>query len=180
MGADVGGYEPADTGANGTVSRDMDEKTTEIVEIASTLSRMRLLIKRRIIGRMAMKKMATELDFSHFDVIEAVKRIGAEGEVTVGAIAEAMRIDPSRSSRLVAELVQLGMLERAVSQADARRSVVVLTEMAVAHFREAGAVKLRLIADIVSGWSEEEVSAFSGLFLRFVDEFETLGKAVDG
>lgn len=166
--------------ANGMGKRDMGENITDILTIATALSRMRLLIKRRIIGRMAMKKMAAELDFSHFDVIEAVKRIGAEGEVTVGAIAEAMRIDPSRSSRLVAELVQLGMLERAVSQADARRSVVVLTEMAVAHFREADAVKRRLIADIVSDWSEEEVSTFSGLFLRFVDEFETLGKAVDG
>ena len=170
----------AGTMINDTAKNAMEDKSPEIVTIAQALSSMRLLIKRRIIGRLAMKNMAAELDFSHFDVIEAVKRIGVEDEVTVGAIAEAMRIDPSRSSRLVAELVQLGMLERAVSQADARRSVVVLTDKARAHFREADAVKHRLIADIVSGWSEEEVFAFSKLFLRFVDEFENLGKAVDG
>jgi len=156
------------------------EKGADIQTIAQGLSRMRLLIRRRIVGRIALKKMATELDFSHLDVIEAVKRISAENEVTVGAIAEFMRIDPSRSSRMVAELVQLGMLERAVSQADARRSVVVLTDMARAHFREADAVKNRLIGAIVAGWSEEEVAAFSDLFLRFVTGFEVLAKEAEG
>ncbi len=91
---------------------------------------MRLMIGRRIIGRMAMKRAAPTLELSHLDVIEAVRRISESSEVTVGAVADMMHVDPSRSSRLISELVQGEFLVRSVSQADARRAVVELTDKA--------------------------------------------------
>lgn len=157
------------------------DEISDIDLISQSMGRWRFLVGRRIVGRMAAKRtMPGLLDLSHLDVIDAVRRIGREGEVTVGAIAEMMRIDPSRGSRLVAELVQKGMLERAVSQADARRTVVVLTDLARSYFEEASKFKHELIADIVEGWSEEDVSQFSQLFARFLDGFEDYANNFDG
>jgi DNA-binding MarR family transcriptional regulator len=144
----------------------------DIALIGQSMGRMRLLIGRRVIGRLIISKSAPGLEISHLDVIEAVRRIKQDGEVTVGAIAEMMRIDPSRGSRLVADLVQRGMLRRDVSQADARRSVIDLTDMARDHFREAEIVKRTIISSLLTDWESEDVHQFAKLYERFVTEFE--------
>jgi DNA-binding MarR family transcriptional regulator len=153
---------------------------TDILRISQAWGRMRLMMGRRIIGRMAAKRIAPGLELSHMDVIDAVKRIGREGgEVTVGAIAEMMRIDPSRSSRLVSELIQRGMLERAASQADGRRTVVEPTELSRAYFREAEAFKHSVIQEIVGSWSAEDLAHFSRFFAEFVEQFESIARSKD-
>lgn len=154
-----------------------EDRDAGINEIGQAMARMRLMVGRRIIGRMALSRAAPSLELSHLDVIEAVRRISAEGEVTVGAVAEMLRVDPSRSSRLISELVQGGFLIRSVSQADARRAVVQLTDKARTYFREAEAVKRELLNSIVSEWSDEDVRDFGRLYLRFVGEFETMAKS---
>jgi DNA-binding MarR family transcriptional regulator len=141
--------------------------------IDQTLTRMRLVIRKRTIGRMAIAKVTPGLDVSHLDVLEAMRILGQEGgEITVGAIAETMRMDPSRGSRMVAELVSRGILERAVSQADARRSIVKRTPLGDTLLREVRAVKQALVAEVLSGWTEEEVAVFAELFERFTTGFE--------
>ena len=144
--------------------------------IIQAMSRMRLMIGRRIVGRMALTKASVELELSHLDVIEAVKSIGKQGEVTVGAVAEKMRIDPSRGSRLVSELVQRGMLRRGVSQEDARRTVGEPTEKAKAYFKEIENVKRGLVETIVADWSTEDVERFGELYMRFVTGFEDIAR----
>ncbi len=149
----------------------------DIARISQAMSRMRLMIGRRIIGRMAMKRAAPTLELSHLDVIEAVRRISESSEVTVGAVADMMHVDPSRSSRLISELVQGEFLVRSVSQADARRAVVELTDKARAYFREAQSVKRDLIESIVADWSVEDIAHFGRLYLKFVEEFEQMAKS---
>ncbi|MFN7102839.1 MAG: MarR family winged helix-turn-helix transcriptional regulator [Pseudorhizobium sp.] len=141
--------------------------------IDQTLTRMRLVIRKRTIGRMAIAKVTPGLDVSHLDVLEAMRILGEEGgEITVGAIAETMRTDPSRGSRMVAELVSRGILERGVSQSDARRSILKRTPLGDELLREVRAVKQALVAEVLSGWTEEEITMFAGLFERFTAGFE--------
>ncbi|CDZ40756.1 Transcriptional regulator [Neorhizobium galegae bv. officinalis] len=140
--------------------------------MSETLGRMRILIGRRIIGRTAIANIAPGLEISHLDVLDVMRRI--EGEVTVGAIAEAMRIDPSRGSRLVADLVARGILRRDASQADGRRSLVVRTEFGDSLLAEIRAVKRTLLARILEDWPEDELNAFSVLFEKFVSSFEEI------
>lgn len=155
------------------------ERDEGLADIGKAMARMRLMVGRRIIGRMALSRAAPGLELSHLDVIEAVRRISAEGEVTVGSVAEMLRVDPSRSSRLISELVQGGFLIRSISQADARRAVVELTDKARRYFREAEAIKLDLLNAIVAEWSPEDIRAFGRLYLRFVGEFEAMAKSMD-
>ncbi len=144
----------------------------DVARVSESIGRMRLLIGRRIIGRTAIANIAPGLDISHLDVLDAMRRI--EGEVTVGAIAETMRIDPSRGSRLVADLVSRGILKRDASQADGRRSLVVRTEFGDSLLAEIRAVKRSLLAGVLEGWEADDLNRFSTLFEKFITDFESV------
>jgi len=143
-----------------------------ILRIGQVMTRMRVMTGRRLIGRLAIQSVAPDLELSHLDVLDAVRRVEQIGEVTVGAIAEAMRIDPSRASRIVADMVTRGVLRRKASQADARRIVVVLTALGQRLLAEIQSQKRTVIEGIVADWSSEDIAIFSELFDRFIGGFE--------
>ncbi|MGE7368518.1 MarR family winged helix-turn-helix transcriptional regulator [Neorhizobium sp. NPDC001467] len=151
-----------------------------ILEIGQTLTRMRFLIGRRIVGRIAIANIAPGLELTDLDVLDVSRRIAQSGgEVTVGAIAEAMRIDPSRGSRLVADLVARGILRRDASQEDGRRSLIAPTALGERLLGEIRTVKHGLIAQMTAQWSDADRKAFAQLFARFVDGFEDVYRSTD-
>ncbi|WP_306830797.1 MarR family winged helix-turn-helix transcriptional regulator [Neorhizobium huautlense] len=159
---------------------DRPEHGDSIIDIGQTLTRMRFLIGRRIVGRIAIANIAPGLELTDLDVLDVSRRIAqAGGEVTVGAIADAMRIDPSRGSRLVADLVTRGILRRDASQEDGRRSLIAPTELGETLLREIRSVKHGLIEQMTDDWSAEDRQDFARLFARFVDGFEDVYQATD-
>jgi DNA-binding MarR family transcriptional regulator len=140
--------------------------------VSQAMTRMRLLIGRRFIGRLALKRMGTGLELSDIDAIGVIKRIGAHENATVGAIAEQMRIDPSRGSRIVADLVRQGLLERAASQEDGRRSLVRITPTGRGVLEEIEAIKRETIIEATAGWTAEEIDSFARLYVRFTEGLE--------
>lgn len=143
-----------------------------ILRIGQVMTRMRLMTGRRMIGRLAIQNVAPGLELSHLDVLDAIRRAEVSGEVTVGAVADILRIDPSRASRIVAEMVTRGVLRRKASQADARRIVVVLTALGQRLLMEIQAQKRTLIDDIIADWSKDDVETFARLFDQFIGGFE--------
>lgn len=159
-----------------TVAKEKPDQAS-IERIALAMSQYRLVFSRRFIGRTALEKAAPGLKLASLDIIEAVHRLSAEGEATVGAVAEMINIDPSRSSRMVAELVELGMLRRAVSQADGRRAVVEIGPRMDAFFAEKRRVQRELIDEITRDWSEADIERFSEMFEHFVEGLEKVTRA---
>ncbi|MBP1858463.1 DNA-binding MarR family transcriptional regulator [Rhizobium herbae] len=151
---------------------DGSEMEANRASIGRSMGRWRLLVGRRVLARLAIENVAPGLEITHLDVLDAVWRAEPEGEVTVGTIAEMMRIDPSRASRIVADMVARGALRREASQADARRIIVVMTDLGNRLMREVKAVKRGVIESILADWPEDDVAAFAGLFDRFVTSFE--------
>ena len=145
-----------------------------VVRIGQSMTRMRLMTGRRLIGRLAIQTVAPGLELSHLDVLDAVRRGQETGEVTVGTIAEMMRIDPSRASRIVAEMVARNILRRKASQADARRIIVVMTPLGQRLLSEIRAQKLSFVSEVVKGWEREEIEAFGALFEKFISGFESV------
>ena len=145
-----------------------------VPRIGRSMARMRLMTGRRLIGRLAIQSAAPGLELSHLDVLDAVRRAQPAGEVTVGLIAEMLRIDPSRASRVVADMVGRNVLRREASQADARRIVVVMTEAGQDLLAEIVAQKLAIISEIVSDWPEEDIDRFAVLFERFIGGYEAV------
>lgn len=148
------------------------EPEDDITHIARSMTRMRLLIGRRFIGRLAVRKMGAGLELSHIDVIGIIRRLGKTQEVTVGAIAEQMHIDPSRGSRVVADLVRRGVLQRQASQEDARRTIVTLTPEGFRLLEQMEEVKMEAVASILADWPEQDMAEFARLYDRFVASFE--------
>ena len=154
-----------------SLSQDRDDiDQDDVLAISSTMARMRLMIGRRIIGRMTIAKLAPGLELSHIDVLDIVNR--ADTPATVGAIAEAMRLDPSRGSRVVAEMVGRDLLKREASQEDGRRSVIEITPFGRSILEEMRNAKIGIIRDVVSDWPEQDVADFARLFDRFIGRFE--------
>lgn len=143
-----------------------------ITLIGRSMGRMRLMIGRRFIGKLAISRVGASMELSHLDVIAMVRRLGDGQEVTIGAIAEQLRVDPSRSSRIVADLVRQGLLRREASQEDARRTIVVITPLGQELLDKLDEVKRETIREIVSGWPRDDVERFADLYDRFINGFD--------
>lgn len=143
-----------------------------IARIGSAMARMRLMIGRRFIGNLVISRVGGSMELSHLDVVGTVRRLQANQEATVGAIAEELRVDPSRSSRIVADLVRQGLLKRDVSQEDARRTIVVITPVGQELLKKADEVKRETIREILADWPAEDVERFAELYDRFISGFD--------
>lgn len=146
----------------------------DLLRIGRVMTRMRLMTGRRVIARLAIQKLAPGLELTHLDVLDAVRRGEFAGEVTVGVIADTLRIDPSRASRIVAEMVAKNVLRRKASQTDARRIVVVMTALGQRLVAELHALKQSVVESVVADWPAEDIAIFSRLFEKYVDGFEQL------
>lgn len=95
-------------------------------------------------------------------------------EVTVGAVAEFLAVDPSVASRMVTDNIKAGYLIRAASQQDGRRTVLQLspegTEL-MARFRRH---QRSAFEYITTDWSEHDRLEFARLMLKYVDSLAHL------
>lgn len=122
-----------------------------------------------------MDELQAGVEASQFHALSAIMRIqngfGRPGpqEVTVGLLAEELNLDPSRASRIAADLVDRGLVARAVSQGDGRRSVLCPTIAAEALLEGFLLAKWQRTLRLFATWSEADIVAFATLFGRYSD-----------
>ena len=121
-----------------------------------------------------MEELNAGLEATQFHALSAILRIQCgfgrpPQEVTVGLLAEEMALDPSRASRIAADLVERGLLARAVSQEDGRRSVLVPTEAARALLDGYLTAKWQRTMKLFSTWSQDDIVTFACLFGRYTE-----------
>ncbi len=127
-----------------------------------------------------MQELGNGLDVTLFHALSAMVRIqngygrDAPQEATVGLLAEEMNIDPSRASRIAADLVDRGYLVRAVSQDDGRRSVLEATDQARELIQGFFQAKWQRTMKLFASWSEEDIATFSALFHRYCEGMREL------
>ncbi len=121
-----------------------------------------------------MEELGAGLEATQFHALSAILRIQngharPPQEATVGLLAEEMALDPSRASRIAADLVERGLLIRAVSQQDGRRSVLVPTEAARALMDGFLQAKWQRTMQLFATWSKEDIVTFARLFGRYTE-----------
>jgi DNA-binding MarR family transcriptional regulator len=127
------------------------------------------------VPRSLMRELGTDLEATHLQALGAVLRIECghgrdmPQEVTVGLLAEEMNLDPSRASRIAADLVEKGLVLRAVSQEDGRRSVLVTTQEAGALMDAFLRAKWQRTMRLFEDWPEDDIISFAKLFARYVE-----------
>lgn len=122
-----------------------------------------------------LSAVGAPLELSQFRALTAVTRIAqgigrtAPAAPTVGGLAEELGLDPSRASRVAADLIAAGYLRREAAQDDGRKTVLALTDKAVATFAAYRDIKWDRYVEVFDGWSDEEIETFATLFARFFD-----------
>ncbi len=115
------------------------------------------------------------IQLSNLMVIYAVARPDDElRDVTVGAVAEYLDVDPSTASRLVGHSIDAGFVSRHASPVDARRALLRLTASGERIKEMTDAFRHQFISDLVSDWSEEELEQFGRLLGRFAEAVTTV------
>ena len=114
------------------------------------------------------------LQQSNLMVVHAVAALNAaaqspDDEVTVGAVAERLEIDPSTASRLVGHAIDAGLVSRRPSPVDARRANLGLTEAGERVKQVADRFRRAYIAELMADWTPQERTEFARLLTRFAD-----------
>jgi DNA-binding MarR family transcriptional regulator len=143
-----------------------------VAAIDAVMHKVRRSIQRRDFGRQVMAQIDPTLDVAHLDAISAIAHApayteDAKIEVTVGLIAERLAVDPSRASRISAELVDRGYARRVASQQDARRICLELTAKGKRFIEAVRINKWNLFAQALGQWNERDLVTFAVLFERF-------------
>ncbi|MET8334450.1 MarR family winged helix-turn-helix transcriptional regulator [Streptosporangium canum] len=110
------------------------------------------------------------VQLSNVMVVHAVHKLSLDvPEVTVGAVAEQLDVDPSTASRLVNDAIGAGFVEREESEVDARRARLVLSgrgrrvlEVVVHHRRT-------YLDGLIADWDEPDRETFARLLTRFAE-----------
>ncbi|HEY0117682.1 MAG TPA: MarR family winged helix-turn-helix transcriptional regulator [Cellulomonas sp.] len=139
-----------------------DERGDAQVQILRALERMGRLMREmsQVIARDHARTRATN----------AIARIlDTAGEVGVGDVAEALRIDMSVASRQVSELVAEGLVERTVAHGDRRARNLRLTASGRAYADELRAVMRRMADETFADWTVDDLHAAAGTLDRLVE-----------
>ncbi|GAA2403066.1 MarR family winged helix-turn-helix transcriptional regulator [Nonomuraea africana] len=116
---------------------------------------------------MEVENPVSAKDMSRSLVLAIVQE--GEREMTVGAVAERLGVDPSVGSRMVSDCISAGYLSRAASQQDGRRTVLHLTSEGEAMMTRFRRLQREAFEYITADWSERERLEFARLMLKYVD-----------
>ncbi|MCX2946955.1 MarR family winged helix-turn-helix transcriptional regulator [Lentzea sp. NEAU-D7] len=91
----------------------------------------------------------------------------SSGEMTVGGLAAEMGVAQPVASRTVAACIADGLLRRAASQADGRRTVLELTEAGETERRRFAAQQRETFELITTAWTAAEREQFARFLVRY-------------
>lgn len=148
---------------------DAADRASAVAEIDAALGALRRSMARRGLGRRVLDELGLAVEPALVEVVDAVAeadRSEPDG-VAIGTVAARLFVDPSQASRLVAESVRAGLVERLASQADGRRSVLKLTAEGETLIAATRRQKRALLLAHVGDWSDADLRAFARLLTRF-------------
>lgn len=147
------------------VSPHIDANVAEIERAAFQLRR--LWSKPHLLRRLREEcgHEGRPVQLSSLLVIHAIA--GQGDDVTVGAVADHLDIDPSTASRLVGHAIDAGFVSRSPSPVDARRARLRLTEAGDRVRRLTDEFRRNFIAELVADWSDDDRQQFARLLGRF-------------
>lgn len=99
-----------------------------------------------------------------------LRRIVESGPVALGELSQSTGMDPAATSRQVRMLEETGLVERVVTPADRRVSLLSATAEGRAAHDRLTAVSGQHLHDVMRTWSATDRARFADLFTRMVDE----------
>jgi DNA-binding MarR family transcriptional regulator len=103
--------------------------------------------------------------------------VAAEGPMRTSALAVSAQSDLSTVSRQSAALVAARLLERQSDPADGRASLLALTPAGRAALADHDRSRTAFFAQVLDGWTSEELRQFGGLLDRFTETYDQVHDA---
>ncbi|RSN64521.1 MarR family winged helix-turn-helix transcriptional regulator [Actinomadura sp. WAC 06369] len=163
--------------------RDVPDET--LSEIATALFHLRRVwakpdLMKRVRAQTAAGPDGRPLQLSNLMVVQAVAALlaaaddragdgGDAPEITVGAVADRLEVDPSTASRLVGHAIDAGLVSRRPSPVDARRANLGLTDAGTRVKQVADRFRRTYFEELMAGWTDRERAEFARLITRFAD-----------
>ena len=116
-----------------------------------------------LVMRSYLERADVGIDPSHYSVL---LQIGAAGPVRLGDVAGATDMTPSNASKIVAELVDAGLVERTVPRSDRRVTLLEATpagRTAIDRLRQVGT---EMLSERLVGFTAEEIATVAHLMER--------------
>ncbi|MFC4062551.1 MarR family winged helix-turn-helix transcriptional regulator [Planomonospora corallina] len=141
--------------------------------IGSTID-VALFRLRRIWARPLRARRAADphrpVQMSNVMVVHAVHKLDLElPEVTVGAVAEQLDVDPSTASRLVNDAIGAGLVVREESEIDARRARLTLSAAGRRVLEVVVRYRRSYLDALMADWDRADREAFARLLTRFAE-----------
>nr|WP_184940264.1 MarR family winged helix-turn-helix transcriptional regulator [Planomonospora venezuelensis] len=133
------------------------------------LFRLRRIWSRPLRARRT-ERSPRSVQMSNVMVVHAVHKLSLDvPEVTVGAVAEQLDVDPSTASRLVNDAIAAGLVEREASEVDARRARLVLSEPGGRVLDVVARYRRSYLDGLMADWDRAEREVFARLLARFAE-----------
>ena len=91
------------------------------------------------------------------------------GALRQSALADLVHADRSTVSRHVTVLVDQGLVRRVADESDGRASMLVITDAGRTQLDRLRAEREAYLREVTAGWTDEELTTFTGLFDRLLD-----------
>ena len=145
----------------------MSDAAVAAVERAMVLMRRRQ--SRRVLAQTVRQQGFSANLIGTAEILDDLDEAGSVGyDRTVTGIAERLRMDQPRVSRLVADAIGNGLLERRADQHDGRRSLLALTEAGDGVLAGIRRNRHFQFKQAMADWSDSERVTFADLLTRFV------------
>lgn len=99
-----------------------------------------------------------------------LRHLLAWGPMRPTALSEVLATGASHVSKIVRRLEADGWVQRTTDPADGRATLISLTDAGVVAARGVYALGDRMIAEVLEGWSDSDVRAYTDLTSRFVKD----------
>ncbi|MCQ0006044.1 MarR family winged helix-turn-helix transcriptional regulator [Actinomadura madurae] len=166
--------------------RDGNPPDPDLSDIATALFRLRRVwakpdLVKRIRAQTSACADGRPLQLSNLMVVNAVAALGAgahadaeqpgepPAEITVGAVAERLEIDPSTASGSSGTPSTPGLVSRRPSPMDARRANLGLTEAGRRVKQVSDRFRRAYLDELMAGWPAQDRAEFARLLTRFAD-----------
>jgi DNA-binding MarR family transcriptional regulator len=157
-----------------------DSSIEALLDFDAQMFRWRSLQNKAEFTAILLQRLDVDIEHGVFLGFLAISRLthGVEQDAqapTIGDVAACLRLDPSRASRIVAELIDKGYIRREADQADGRRSVLTMTakgDELILRFRDA---KWKALSTLFNSWSDSEIKDFAQLMGKYLDGIAGLG-----
>ena len=153
---------------------DVTHSPEALTRLDRALLALRHVLVRPVTSELQIPSLGRSVEFAKVAACEGAAAVSADGAtVTVKSLAEALRLDHSTMSRVVADCEADGLLVRGSDPADRRRTTIALTPDGDSLVADALALRVWFMDEVLAEWPEADLEALTGMLERAVSTFDT-------